>query len=149
MTSEGSTMTAESRRSGETALLSPDGRFLAAPGKPHGARAQCRDEQTLGDLLWPPGRHLPVLIRDHQSPGLAARWQPHRFGQRRRVDPPLARAKRDPRAHARPAAGGLRGAGAEPVGRWVPYGGTRKGYPDMATQQTTQTSGCNLISLAW
>jgi WD40 repeat protein len=28
-------MTAECRRSGETALLSPDGRFLAAPGERH------------------------------------------------------------------------------------------------------------------
>src|SRR5690348_8713926 len=35
MTSEGSTMTAEHRRSGETAILSPDGRFLATPGERH------------------------------------------------------------------------------------------------------------------
>src|SRR2546421_12288768 len=35
MTSVGLTMTAERGRSGETALLSPDGRFLAIPGERH------------------------------------------------------------------------------------------------------------------
>jgi len=32
MTSTGTTMTAQSKRKGETAILSPDGRFLAVPG---------------------------------------------------------------------------------------------------------------------
>ena len=35
MTSNGTLTTAERRRSGETAILSPDGRFLAVPGESH------------------------------------------------------------------------------------------------------------------
>lgn len=35
MTSTGTTMTAERRRSGERGTLSPDGRFLAVPGENH------------------------------------------------------------------------------------------------------------------
>jgi WD40 repeat protein len=35
MTSTGTTMTAERKRSGEKAILSPDGRFLAVPGENH------------------------------------------------------------------------------------------------------------------
>src|SRR5438477_594320 len=57
----------------------------------------------------------------------------------RRVDPLLARAKRDPPAHTRPAPGGLRGAGADPVGRWMPDRAARKGSQHMAPQLMTRT----------
>ena len=82
MTSTSTANTAESKHYGETALLSPDGRLLVVPGESNTVVLdRCPDERTVGNLLRSPGRRLQAGVREHQGPGVAARWEQYCHGQ--------------------------------------------------------------------